>query len=1150
MPNSLFSTLCGLLLALLSYLPSPGFAASPEKVVLQLKWFHQYQFAGYYAAKAQGYYAAEGLDVELRERDPRRDVVAEVTSGQADYGIGDSGLLAAYAKGAPIVALAAIFQHDPLVFISRRGSGVISPYEMAGKRIMFDAKGSDDGPLRALLAESGLRPDKYTFVPHSFDNEDFASGRVDVMSAYLTDQLYDFKQRGIPFNVINPQSYGIDFYGDLIFTSERELQAHPGRAERFVRASLKGWQYALEHREEMIRLIKAQYRTPHSIGHLRFEAEETRKLILADIVSLGHIDVGRMRRVASVYAEQRLAPPLSERQLQQFVFANRQPLALTAEEQAWLKAHPVIRVGIDRDFAPYEWINERGDFVGMNADILHILEGRLGVRFEVVKDKTWQQTLDMVKAGKLDMLTDAVSTPERRTYLNFTEPFIHSPIVIINDGRQGYVGDIGHLYGKRVAVKEGYFMQEVLAREHPQIELLPTTDEAMAFALLKKGEADAYIGDAPSLNYLIQQGGELNLRFSGNTEYRSDHSMAVTLAHPALLSILDKSLAAIPQSEMDSLLNRWMGVRIEQGITTRTAFAYGAAMLLVSVLLALWVRQLRREIAARKTAEMELRRSEKKLKDILDNIEAYVFLKDTERRYLYANPQTCALWETTLDKVVGASDATFFEPAAIDVIERHDRRVLEHGESIRAEEVIAIHGGKEKRTYWTEKVPLRDEQGVIYALLGVSTDISERKSAELQLQAAYAELDRHRQQLELMVSARTCELAAAKEAAEAANVAKSAFLANMSHEIRTPMNAIIGMAHLIRRAGLAPRQVEQLDKLEGASTHLLNIINSILELSKIEVGKVELENAEVNIERILKNVVSIVHHRIETTHLHLSIEMASLPPNLLGDTTRLQQALLNYATNAVKFTDSGSVVLRVKLLEEDGASVLLRFDVTDSGIGIAPEVMPKLFTAFEQADNSTTRKYGGTGLGLSITKKLAELMGGDAGADSLPGTGSTFWFTARLKKGLPMSKRMDTAESGDIEVRLRRDFTACSILLAEDEPINREVTQGLLEDVGLRVDCAEDGLEALRLAEEKDYALILMDMQMPNMDGLDATRRIRRLGKRMTVPILAMTANAFAEDRKRCIEAGMNDFLTKPVDPDMLFATLLKWLNISSPPKD
>ncbi|HUL64025.1 MAG TPA: PAS domain-containing protein [Burkholderiaceae bacterium] len=672
----------------------------------------------------------------------------------------------------------------------------------------------------------------------------------------------------------------------------------------------------------------------------------------------------------------------------------------------------------------------------------------------------------------------------------------------------------------------------------------------------------------------------------------------------------------------------------------------------------------------RRTEDLETAIAERTASDqlahlIANNIPGRVSYWNRELRCVFVNKIYCEFFGRSKEELIGRSMPEIFGEQRFGTMRNQVYGVLQ-GEPQRFERAERSAAGQDVMTL-IHYVPDRQAEG-IQGFFVLTTDITEAKRTERHLQELNDELTR------------------ARDRADAANRAKSAFLANMSHEIRTPMNAIIGFTHLLQRDLRTPAQVERLAKVDEAAHHLLAIINDILDLSKIESGKFTLEETDFSLDAVLSRTCALVADRARDKGLELVVDPGRVPDMLRGDPTRVSQALLNLLSNAVKFTEKGMILLRAELVESEPESVLVRFVVRDTGIGIAPEKIGRLFDAFEQADASTTRRFGGTGLGLAITHRIAQAMGGTADVESQTGVGSTFSFTARLGRGAPLTpalarsplagcralvadelaetraaicsmlaslglralavasgkealeavKTADAQDPFDVvllaadlperdgrevarqlaglslhksppcvlvvasesahvngatdscgnlpiltkpvtasslhdclsqallhvarepeaeappshtEDLLRSRYSGARVLLAEDNPVNQEVALSLLEAAGLSVDLAVDGAQAVEAATETAYDLILLDVQMPIMDGLEAARRIRKLPGRALTPILAMTASAFGEDRAECMAAGMNEHVAKPVDAQTMYAALLRWLPHNHAPR-
>ncbi|UTY57774.1 PAS domain S-box protein [Massilia sp. erpn] len=1375
-------------------------AGAAEKVTVQLKWRHQFQFAGYYAAQDKGFYREAGLDVTLLEGQPGGDLTQNVLSGQAQYGIGNSGLLLQRAAGQPLVVLASIFQHSPAVWLKRRGEDG-KPLPWARSRVML---AQNNGELLAYLKQEGVDLGFLQMLPARRSLEELIAGRIDAASAYVSDAPFVLDRTILHYDLLSPRTAGIDFYGDVLYTTESELREHPARARAMRAATLRGWQYAIEHPAEIVDLIRARYPDRNSREHLLYEAHQTIPLLDLQLHPLGHSSPARWRAILQTYAGLDMLkgevdlddflyqPPSAWRAWEvlgggvaaavlllggamvwrlrrlrrelhnartQATDAERmvdfalqgsgegvwdwQPaqqhlhlsprycaiLGYAADElrpanaEEWLQhVHEDDRPRLIHDIAAFDqpeahpapfnwefrmrcrdgshkWVLARGMVIARAANGKPLrVSGTLGdisdraqaeeARVAAVLEATPGPMLVADRNGRVryantacsscfgyaenqmaglsleqlvpDMMRSAPGGPRelfsrprlpgrvltaRRedgsrfpamvhlspiqiagqglsvislrdmTQRQRTEEALHASSeryrLIVQTAAEGIwmsdAEDMTTFVNPTMARMLGYEMEEMLG--HPMGEFMDGEGQD----LLRRQQQRRYpsgVAEQGDVRFYRKDRSAMWGLLSTTVINADDGVYAGTLA--MITDITDRRLAEMAlrnsSQRMASVFNTvtnglvvlnsegtilesnaaaarmlgpaaaggaalWPGVRengaafdynehpvhealssgrsvrdVVMGVTQTDGGTswlsvnveplrneYGGASMAVASLT---------DISYRKRSEDAVRQGEQRLQEIIKMMPTGLFIKDPQGRFLLMNAACEQQFGFQFHELKGGDDSAFHAPEDLETIRRKDREAFAGGVLIDYEEAIWNPVMRQLRHLRTFKKPVFDERGLPAYLICMCIDITDSKRAERELR----ELN---ETLEERVQRRTAQLDEARKIAEEASQAKGQFLANMSHEIRTPMNGVIGMAYLALKTELDPRQRDYLEKIRFAGEHLLGIIDDILDISKIEAGKLEIEQVDFSLDHVMQTLTTVVAPKAASKELTLNFDLdPALPAVLRGDPLRIGQVLINYTNNAIKFSEQGSIDIRVRHVVGDEQHCVLLFEVSDHGIGMSEEEMGKLFQSFQQADTSTTREYGGTGLGLSICKQLAQLMGGEVGVRSAPGAGSTFWFTAQLgvsSRAVPQlisqvseaaAELVDSARSATVMQALKD----ARILLVEDNTFNQQIALEMLEEAGSSVCLANNGAEALDLLRQTPFDCVLMDVQMPLMDGLEATRRIRADPRLAEMRVLAMTATATSDDRARCIDAGMDDFISKPIQPALMYRTIARWL--------
>ena len=1142
--------------------PGQVLADSVAHVSLQLKWHHQFQFAGYYAALDQGYYRDAGIDVDIREGGPNVSPTDAVAEGRADFGVGTSAVLLARARGARVVVLAQIFQHSPAILLLARPLASPSDWSALRQARLMDAPDSDD--IAAMLQRHGVDYRAMPRVPHSGDPATIADGNADAMIGYSTNEPWYFAARGWPYGVLSPRDSGIDFYGDNLVVSQRLLEAQPEMVRRFRDATLRGWRFAMDHPEAVVDVILKRYPQGKNREALLFEATRTTPLVQSDLVDLGYQSMARWRAIAQTYQS--------------------------------LGAMPSAEV-------PAELVYEPGQ-QGLSPRLRNLLFGVAAGAALLVSVVAWIAVLNRQLRAQAARLRAAEDESARvtRQFLAMADAL---PVAAYHSHN--------HLDGRTSASFVAAQAESILGVPIDEIR----HDPACRWRNVVPQDADV---PRRVLTGAIERvhAGEKNVRLQILVRLQIDSQVRWV-----------QSIAVASRVHADGSVE-WNGYY--------------------------------EDVTERRLAEQALLQERQRLQATLDVAPVGVAIL-VDRIAVVANPRMREL--VHLSGL--AQESAFVDPATED---RLEAIVAAHGVA-RDVEAQAFGPNGQVRDVLATYLPF-DYQGRA-ATLAWLVDVTPLKATQKALEQA-------------------------RLAAEQATRAKSHFLANMSHEIRTPLNALLGLTHLVLGMDLAPRQRDYLQRMNAAGATLLSLVDDVLDFSKIEADRVEIESIDFDLHEMLRGVVDVTAPAAHAKGLEYVVDVAGdVPRRLRGDPLRVRQVLVNLLSNAVKFTPHGEVVLRIERQppDDDGPSGAqgprLRFRISDTGVGIDPDIANRLFIPFNQADNSTTRRFGGTGLGLSISQRLARLMGGDITLRNTPGQGATFEFDAcfdapaaadapvgarqspvprlaperlaglrvlvidehpgarrvlldalarwgiaaegcgdaadglariadaarpldlvivdaglhrrpptagqpgtdvaswveALRNAAPARPRLlalypasddraresverpgvdavatkpvDTDVLCDVVERLFGDappqaaataapaaprLDGCRVLLVEDNEVNRLIAREMLHGAGAAVTEALDGrqaLDALDAAGPDAFDVVLMDVQMPVMGGYQATQAIRSQAPLRDLPVIAMTAHALGDERERCRSAGMDDYLTKPFDATRFLTLVALW---------
>ncbi|MDM8536051.1 transporter substrate-binding domain-containing protein [Desulfobacterales bacterium HSG17] len=783
-------------------------------------------------------------------------------------------------------------------------------------------------------------------------------------------------------------------------------------------------------------------------------------------------------------------------------------IRLNAREQDWINTHKSVKIGVSPEYPPFIF-KEKNTWKGTHTDYFRLIGERTGIKFELVSEhpSLWDAK---AKAGEIDMFPN-IKTMKRKLNLNITQPFMDYKLVIITRNDTPFTSGISTLKGKTVAMARGGKLADLILGKYPEIKKYEVNSITEALKAVSQSKADALVSGMLLTSYLIWKNGFNNLKIAGLADLPDEELVFVVRKDfPELTGILNKAIASISKEEHDAILQKWytLNVEFKANWSEILPWIIAVAGIFISIILLsfLWNRRLAKEIFDRKKAENSLKQSEKQFRAMFERHQAVMYLLDPENGKI-------VLANRSAEKFYGYSKDVLEQMLIYQINQLSREEIaakLEDVKTGRYKSMILPHrlanGEIRDVEIHSSPIPFKGKN----LLFSVVHDITERRQMEKEVRKA-------------------------KDDAETANRAKSTFLASMSHELRTPLNGILGYAQILKGdPEMNERQLDGIDVIEKSGKHLLSLLSDILDLAKVESNKIELYETDFNLPNFIQNISNNIRIRTEKKNLLFINENNDINLYIHADERRLRQILINLLGNSVKFTDKGTITLKVEKQEQD-----VNFSIIDTGTGISSEDIQKIFDPFHQTGDQKYQVQG-TGLGLSITRNLIELMGGKLEVSSQPGVGSTFSFKLNLPE-VHCEKECQTSEKQKVKGFKGK---AVKILMVDDNKFNLSVFKDLLTPLGFIIIQAENGVEGLERVLEFKPEVIITDLVMPKMNGIELIQQIRKSRDLKDIIIFATSASVYSEDQKNSINAGADSFFSKPIDADYILDQLQQFLNL------